>query len=201
LTPPRAINFFFTVTYKGAMEKVAIFFLLALFGCLIAYECFRHADAKAHAQPSRFMILAIIAVLIAFFTNLAAEAITKRTPESLQSAVQFWPLLASMTNLMCGAFAGALASAAITNRAKFMHDKKVEELPGALANRMKLLRRATRDLQLELDKPLPGDPYDAIQLQKKKNSLQQIIERQFEEIDKIDTELEALGIAKPARSA
>lgn len=183
------------------MEKTWIVVLLIAFGCAVAWGFFWRSDAKAHAQPARFMVLAIIAVLLAFGANLAADSISKNAPANVQGTIQFWSLLATMMNLMCGAFAGALASAAITNRAKFMHDNKASQLTKDLDERIKLVRQATRELKFALDERLPNDPYDAIKLQHTKEKLQAIMDRQLDEIGKIEEELNIHRVAKPGRPA
>jgi len=182
------------------MEKISIGFLVAAFGCVIAYELFRRSDAMAHAQPARFLVLAISAVLLAFLTTLANDALKEGTPADARDTLQFWSWLATMMNLICGAFAGALASVAITNRAKFMHDNKASKLSDDLDERIKMVRRATRELKFALGERVPHDPYDSIKLQKTKEKLQEVMDRQLDEIAKIEEELDIHRITRDARS-
>ncbi|MGI4719452.1 MAG: hypothetical protein ACRYGO_06080 [Janthinobacterium lividum] len=92
----------------------------AIFSVVVAVAMFLAASAKAHVRPWIFFGGAIAAIMGSWAIG-SLEAML--APSSTASAPEL-SNMAQLMNLTCGAFAGALASAAITNRAKSEHDRE-----------------------------------------------------------------------------
>jgi hypothetical protein len=176
-----------------SMDVWTIFLALGL--CVaIGSAFFCACDAKAHAQPVRFLLAALGAIMLAFLASFLAEKFKTSSNENTRQIAYFWTQISGVVNLTCGAFSGALASAAITNRAKFRHDEKTILLKASLANAARSSREAFKQLSIMNTTPLSYDPADSNEAKKRFQKVSEITLKLADEIEKLNKELEELGI-------
>lgn len=169
------------------MEILSISFVF-IFCIVIALTFFLGTNEKTHAQPWRFFIAAIAVIAIAFIFEYCGQSLINKNTEKTNtnnntSQTQnhqennssnsnkkndteeiIW--LNKMIALICSAFSGALASAAITNRAKYMHDKKSADVLNRLGKTKIDLAHISILLKALRNTEKPTDPYDAINYKK-----------------------------------
>lgn len=95
-----------------------------VFICSLAVTIYLVGSAKPQAQPWRFLVAAVIVIFLGWGFQIMEKWRAEKAPEPLPMLES----IAELVNLTCGAFAGALASIAIANRAKFDHDKEVSKI-------------------------------------------------------------------------
>jgi hypothetical protein len=169
-----------------------IFFVV--FGITIALTFYLAVDAKAQAQPWRFFTAAIIAIVVAFLFEYFGEQLNNSSPESLKNSPESLAWLNKLITLVCSTFAGGLASVAITNRAKYMHDEKSAALSKRLTSTMKELAQVSMEMKALKNYATPTDPADLIILREKLSSAITLWDRLQEEIRNLNIEMSTLKI-------
>lgn len=98
---------------------------VVLFALNIALAIYVGTNAKSHAQPWRLFAIGTLAVFTGYGLEQLAPALNSL---GLTAAEPSLTHLLKLTNLILGAMAGALISVAISNRAKFMHERELKAL-------------------------------------------------------------------------
>lgn len=153
------------------------------------------ANEKSHAQPWRLFVATMVTLLVAYGFDLGANAINELAAvnSKLRASSDSLGHLAKLSNLICGAFAGALASTAITNRAKLMHDASTRDLLEKLAelNSKKVALHNQLKAELKVGLTDPGDI--ALQAQKVQ-AASKILEQLTDNEVAVKSNLQDLGI-------
>ena len=170
-----------------------LLFIVA-FSANISLAIYLVANEKTHAQPWRFLVAAIATILLAYGFELAASFLNSLMPKAALPELDH---LVKLTNLICGAFSGALASVAVTNRAKLMHDKKTDELRIQFQRNEETLTQVLGELKGLMSaggSPLP-DPGDASLLRSRTDAVSSAWVRLELQREAYRKEMRKLGIA------
>lgn len=165
-----------------------VFIFVVAFGVNVALAIYLAANAKTHAQPWRFFAIALITIFLAY----GFEVLPGLLQPGATAADPALPQLAKLVNLICGAFSGALLGAAISNRAKHMHDAETATLKKSLCD-------YEQDVSIYLNelKGLFGettDPGDAALQEHKRQAVLRVLGKLEDRRDEVRKKLEGLGV-------
>lgn len=150
------------------------------------------ANEKSQAQPWRFFVAALISILLTYGATVGADAISA-SKTAAQVSVGLLGHIEKLMNLISGAFSGALASVAITNRAKFMYDKSVEELKEGMSRNDQETRELIFHLREQLENN-PSDPGDQALLQVKVQTINRVLSKLEDRREEFNKQAGVLGV-------
>lgn len=97
------------------------------FVVVLSITIFFVGSAKSQAQPWIFLIAAVMVIFLGWGFQFVEKLRAANAPAPLPTL----GIIAELVSVTCSVFAGALASVAITNRAKFAYDQEISGLKNA----------------------------------------------------------------------
>lgn len=114
-------------------------------------------DAKMQARPWRFLVPAIIAVVLTFFLQTSVDWLSQTLGkiDPGKDHLADLKIAFSLLNIVVGAFAGGMIGAAVSLRAQILNSKEQASLSALLAEITKRLEQAkTEEAAIKADQTL-----------------------------------------------
>ncbi len=162
---------------------------VVLFAANVAIAIYLAVDAKSHARPWRMFAAGFISIIVAYGFEQSAQALNLVGVSTDDIGLQH---LVKLTNIICGAMAGALIGTAITNRANMLHTKEMSALMNLRNTHSIESERLLNELKDALDFKT-NDPGDLALNRTRVKAIERLVYKTMDAKNKLDAQISRIA--------
>ncbi len=160
-----------------------------LFAVNVALAIYLAADAKSHARPWRMFAVGMLSIIVAYGFEQFAQTLNSI---GIPADDPILSHLVKLTNLICGALAGALIGTAIANRAKRLHAEELKTLSALRDSHASESEKLLKELKSALDFK-GSDPGDVALNRNKVESIERLASKALDAQEQLNAQISRIA--------